>query len=744
LVAAGSFQTFIDAGKAYRALGYSVIPVNAAADPSRPKVAAIEWGRYQHERAIPLDFARWFGVNGFAGLAIVTGAISALCVLDFDNEILQQAFEQEYPDLVATKTVLTRRGCHFYYAISSSLHITSRKIAGADLLGEGRYVVAPPTVIDSYCYHTIRDCVPKLITEQHLDQIKAFFEKQDRKRTTMALHSSYIHSLCITLEVGGKRQEKALALDYEPSTEPQRRLPDPLSAGDLRTTYQHLVIKFGRNEALFRVAIMARDHGWSVTEVNRALLDLHAQQPPLGQHHKETPKHRYSEGVRTVQSAFSRPARPQSKFSQLYNSLREWFLQLKQTFVVRVIEALRLAGIEPGQPFDTAQAWKLLKGVVGRDSLYKALKVKTPEGQSIFDPSPRPPTHEASASPLPTGNNQTADVCLTKSGIIPRGRKIRRFIMPDNRMLCALLGVKASGSDLISQEDVGSAKLTRQAIHRELIKRRPGAYSCAWLSQRLGVSQMTLRRYNQQIEALHVVPTYTQTTLGWWNLSALPPAEWLEPGIFLEDSTGRRFPALKPIAMKLLAKGRGVKLLTQTANYYFYGEVNQPPLTGRAAQLQSDWQIKVVEQAKTETTVPTLQQRIERFIRTVKPVRLTEDQKPNPHTPLRGQAESRAGKGESQRPPSAGYRSHRQSRRRYWTPLEDSVQEGWAMKVYQQVNEQTVKAEEKLSLATARKLIEQYGEALVREGLAAMEKRVGVYKPAGWLYAWLRSTGKFR
>jgi hypothetical protein len=57
-----------------------------------------------------------------------------------------------------------------------------------------------------------------------------------------------------------------------------------------------------------------------------------------------------------------------------------------------VIEGLRLAGVQPGQAFTTNQALKLLKGRVGRDSVYQALKAASDEGQPLFEPA-SPPLH---------------------------------------------------------------------------------------------------------------------------------------------------------------------------------------------------------------------------------------------------------------------------------------------------------------------------------------------------------------
>jgi hypothetical protein len=275
-----------------------------------------------------------------------------------------------------------------------------------------------------------------------------------------------------------------------------------------------------------------------------------------------------------------------------------------------------------------------------------------------------------------------------------------------------------------------------------LIRRRPGSYSCAWLSQRLGVSPMTLRRYNRQIDGLNVVATFTQITLNWWNLSALPPAEWLEPGMFLEDSTGRRFPALKPIAMKLLAQGRGVKLLTQTMNYYWYGDDTLPPVSSAAARLKAEIS---VSQAKKGREAGEWRNRIERFVRIISErvrtqpppaqdsVTTVNDVINDPHRPLSQNGSERA------LPISRPIRS----RRYYWQSLPNPDHEALAVKVYQRVNQAPTEKENCVSLATTRHWVDVYGTLMVTTALDLLEKRQNIHKSVGFVATFLRSTAKF-
>lgn len=81
----GYHEALFHAACTYLTRGWSVIPVYGDADPERAKVAAVEWAAFQRRRGSAHGAHRWFMERRFAGLAIVTGRISSLAVLDFDD-----------------------------------------------------------------------------------------------------------------------------------------------------------------------------------------------------------------------------------------------------------------------------------------------------------------------------------------------------------------------------------------------------------------------------------------------------------------------------------------------------------------------------------------------------------------------------------------------------------------------------------------------------------------------------------
>ena len=108
------------------------------------------------------------------------------------------------------------------------------------------------------------------------------------------------------------------------------------------------------------------------------------------------------------------------------------------------------------------------------------------------------------------------------------------------------------------------------ALHRELIKRRPSQYPRRWLAQRLGVNTRTIAAYNSLIP-IHSKEMHIETPITWKTIERLPFDEPLQ-GAVLVTLRGKRYPALRMIASRLLAMGQGITLKQQTVNYYWYGE----------------------------------------------------------------------------------------------------------------------------------------------------------------------------
>jgi hypothetical protein len=128
--------------------GLSVIPVKGlyySSDERDIKTPFIKWQPYTQRLPSEEEVLSWFQRFEKAGVAIVTGKVSGIVVVDFDSSDAIEFARRN--NLLNTVIVKTRKGLHAYYAypdreIRNTVNIRGMKI---DIRGEGGYVVAPPT-----------------------------------------------------------------------------------------------------------------------------------------------------------------------------------------------------------------------------------------------------------------------------------------------------------------------------------------------------------------------------------------------------------------------------------------------------------------------------------------------------------------------------------------------------------------------------------------------------------------------
>jgi hypothetical protein len=689
----------------YLELGYAVIPVQNS------KIPAVEWKPYQHRRPTQADLQRWFIQGQYPGIGIITGAISNLVVLDFDDPALFQQFKTRYSDLAQTRTVQTRRGFHLYFHLPPHVRIASRKIAGIDLLSDGRYVVAPPSIINDHTYKVSCGGHPRALTPQ------------DSTRIT-----SFLDSLAGKSVASSKRPYRKIQWVFPDKNAAQPSLK-PLAANDLIGLYRYLAPREGRNEALFKASLRARDSGWTDDATIRALTDIHVQQHPNQAHKAETSEQRHREAERTIYSAFSRPPRPitQHEPAQLPNTVREALFKRQQTYLVRVIEGLRLKGIQPGMWFTEAQARELLAEVVGKHSIRESLIASLNDEIQVFGtnktPSGLPLTPNGVAKqPKQHSISKCLEIIPSKSELIRRGRPTHYYQMPGNTELAAQLGVKLTRiSDPLTENDLQSARKTRQAAHREYIRRRPGQYPARWLAYRLGISVITEQRYNQDIP-INVKPMYTEIPIFWWNLGHVPD-DIDVPGLFLLDDRGKRYPARTVIARKLLSQRHQVSLMRRACNYYSYGTYVLPAV------------VPVREEQQTLIRKP------EAIYVKLRQTR-TGGQGGNPPQPVNPPPGSRTTPGAAKPDKPKHARKVRFSKRKYRKPLEMAEKEALAQRVYTRTG--NLSPDNRLSEFMARRLVDQYDSRLVEQALRRVGRDSRIYNPAGFLVSYLRSESKAR
>lgn len=140
----------VDAALEYLDQGLSIIPIKL--DSKRP---AIKWQEFQERLPTEDEVVSWFDTWPDAGIAIITGAISGVVVVDCDNpDALHAAFDAGMRSPVRVKT---KRGTHLYFAHPRDgirrgprAGVNSRgadwpRIDGLDFRGDGSYALLPPT-----------------------------------------------------------------------------------------------------------------------------------------------------------------------------------------------------------------------------------------------------------------------------------------------------------------------------------------------------------------------------------------------------------------------------------------------------------------------------------------------------------------------------------------------------------------------------------------------------------------------
>jgi hypothetical protein len=142
-----STDTTLKQALRYLGRGWSVIPI-AFAD-KRPLV---RWRDFQTRRAHAAEMSNWLQRWPTANLAIVTGAVSGIVVLDIDprhgGEAGLAALERDIGPFPSTLSALSGGGGrHLYFRHPG--HPVRNQCGlrqGVDLRGDGGYIVAPPSM----------------------------------------------------------------------------------------------------------------------------------------------------------------------------------------------------------------------------------------------------------------------------------------------------------------------------------------------------------------------------------------------------------------------------------------------------------------------------------------------------------------------------------------------------------------------------------------------------------------------
>jgi hypothetical protein len=136
----------------YLRMGYAVIPCG---ENKRPYIDS--WKPYQTERPTETRIKEWWDTWPAANVAIITGEVSGLTVIDVDGDTGIASIRDNEIKLPATKHIKTPRGHHLYYQFNPQFHTGAGFLPGLDVRSNGGYVVAPPSEIGGVPYLVWRD-----------------------------------------------------------------------------------------------------------------------------------------------------------------------------------------------------------------------------------------------------------------------------------------------------------------------------------------------------------------------------------------------------------------------------------------------------------------------------------------------------------------------------------------------------------------------------------------------------------
>ena len=186
----------LDKALKYHHEGYPVIPVN------KDKQSLVKWEPYQRERPSEDLIKEWFGRFKNANIALITGQLSNLLVIDTDTPQAMQEVQDYIPDSIVTPIQTTPHGGkHFFFQHTEGFSNRARIAPGIDIRTQGGYIVVDPSIngngngwhwMDGLSLH---DISPAPIPEELLSYIKEFAFSLYKGEKTEVTQSHKLFSL---------------------------------------------------------------------------------------------------------------------------------------------------------------------------------------------------------------------------------------------------------------------------------------------------------------------------------------------------------------------------------------------------------------------------------------------------------------------------------------------------------------------------------------------------------------------
>ena len=135
----------LDIAKAYLKLGWNIIPINKST--KRP---LIKWEQFQKERVTEELLNEWYKKYPNANLAVITGKVSNLIVIDIDSIEGREAYIAQFGEIHDTIAQTTGKsgGLHLFFKHPGDIDYGNRAqlIKDVDVRADGGYVIISPSI----------------------------------------------------------------------------------------------------------------------------------------------------------------------------------------------------------------------------------------------------------------------------------------------------------------------------------------------------------------------------------------------------------------------------------------------------------------------------------------------------------------------------------------------------------------------------------------------------------------------
>lgn len=125
----------------YLERGFSVIPI---AKGSKKPPKDFHWRKYQQHRATSEEVEGWFREWPNAQLALVTGLLSQIAIIDADGPVGVHFLKESVPRTSVYQK--TKKGWHAFYRLTNSVSNKTRSYPEIDVRGQGGYVLIAPSI----------------------------------------------------------------------------------------------------------------------------------------------------------------------------------------------------------------------------------------------------------------------------------------------------------------------------------------------------------------------------------------------------------------------------------------------------------------------------------------------------------------------------------------------------------------------------------------------------------------------